>query len=198
MHAHCVCFTPDQEFLCLVDLGLDEVLLFRFTPGAGIDEKPVFRYRGNPGSGPRHLLFSPDQKTAWLANEVDNTVSVLSYDRGTLTQRMTLPTLPSDFTGENTVAAIRLSPNGRHLLVSNRGHDSIACYAVNGSVLALYDIVKTNGAGPRDINFLPFGHTVCACNEKSDLLTFLSYDPETGELKLRPETETMPGPLCVI
>lgn len=97
------------------DLGLDEVLLFRFTPEKGIENTPVFRYRGIAGSGPRHILFSPDGRHAWLANEVDNTVSVLEYADGTLKHVSTLSTLPEGlkFEGETKVAALRLPPNGK-------------------------------------------------------------------------------------
>ncbi len=201
-HAHCVRFTPDYNYLCLVDLGLDEVLLFRFTPEKGIENTPAFRYRGIAGSGPRHILFSPDGRHAWLANEVDNTVSVLEYADGTLKHVSTLSTLPEGlkFEGETKVAALRLSPNGKHLLVSNRGYDSIACYHVAPDAsLTLYDIVNSYGAGPRDINFLPCGCMVAACNELSGNVTFFRYDPDSGKLTyLLGEDVKVPGPLCVI
>lgn len=201
-HAHCVRFTPDYNYLCLVDLGLDEVLLFRFTPEKGIENTPAFRYRGIAGSGPRHILFSPDGRHAWLANEVDNTVSVLEYADGTLEHVSTLSTLPESlkFEGETKVAALRLSPNGKHLLVSNRGYDSIACYHVAPDAsLTLYDIVDSYGSGPRDINFLPCGCMVAACNELSGNVTFFRYDPDSGKLTyLLGEDVRIPGPLCVI
>ncbi len=199
-HAHCTVFTPDGKFLCVVDLGLDEVLLYPFTPGAGIAAEPSFRYRSaNPGAGPRHILFSPDGRTAWLANEVDNTVSILRCTPGRLEHLFTLSTLPEDFTGSNTVAAIRLSPNGKHLCVSNRGHNSFACYAVSpDGLLKLHSIVSVNGAGPRDINFLPGGKALASCNEGTNNVTFFRYNPETGAFTLLPQVEPMPDPLCVI
>lgn len=199
-HAHCTVFTPDGKFLCIVDLGIDEVLLYPFTPGEGIAAEPSFRYRSaNPGAGPRHLLFSPDGQVAWLANEVDNTVSTLHYTEGRLKHLSTLSTLPEKFTGASTVAAIRLSPNGRHLCVSNRGHDSFACYEVapDGS-LKLHSFVPVNGVGPRDINFLPCGKALASCNEGTNNVTFFRYDPKTGNFTLLPQVEPMPDPLCVI
>ncbi len=199
-HAHCTVFTPDGKYLCVVDLGLDEVLLYPFTVGQGVAAEPSFRYRSaNPGAGPRHLLFSPDGQTAWLANEVDSTVSVLRYTAGRLEHISTLSTLPADFGGDNTVAAIRLSPNGKHLCVSNRGHDSFACYETgpDGS-LNLLSIVPVNGAGPRDINFLPGGKALASCNEGTNNVTFFRYNSKTGVFTARTQVEAMPDPLCVI
>ena len=197
-HAHCTVFTPDGKYLCIVDLGLDEVQLFAFTPGKGIQEKPVFRYRSiNPGAGPRHLLFSPDGKTAWLANEVDNTVSVLSYRDGTLTHRNTISTLPPDFKDYSKASAIRLSPDGKFLCVSNRGYDSFACYEVDAAGdLKLHCIVPSNGVSPRDVNFLPGGTEFVCCNETPGSVTFFQY--QNGEFVPEKRQFDLPGALCCL
>ena len=114
----------------------------------------------------------------------------------------TLSTLPDglNFPSETKVAAVRLSPNGRHLMVSNRGYDSIACYHVGADAgLTLYDIVDSRGRSPRDFNFLPSGNRVGVCNEFSDNVAFFTYDPESGALTYRPgEDMHMPRPLCLI
>lgn len=197
-HAHCTVFTPDGKYLCVVDLGLDEVQLFPFAPGQGITGTVSFRCRSaTPGAGPRHLLFAPDGKTAWLANELDNTVSVLDYRGGTLEHRQTLSTLPEGFSGYSKASAIRLSPDGKHLCVSNRGYDSFACYAVgeDGS-LELRGITPAGGVSPRDVNFLPGSGEFVCCNETSDTVTFFRYRdgdfiPEEHQLEL-------PGALCCL
>lgn len=198
-HTHCTVFTPDGQYLCVVDLGLDEVQLFAFDPDRGIADTPSFRYRSvNPGAGPRHILFAPDGRSAWLVNEVDSTVSVLAYRSGTLTHRTTLPTLPENFTGGNTAAALRLSPDGRYLCVSNRGHDSFACYRVDaGGGLALHAIIPSHGRGPRDVNFLPGGEFVC-CNEQSGTATFFRYEAAAGSFRRLNREFALPGPLCVL
>ena len=197
-HAHCTVFTPDGQYLCIVDLGVDEVQLYAFTPGKGIEPEPVFRYHSvNPGAGPRHLLFSPDGRTAWLANELDNTVSVLDYRNGELKHRATLSTLPADFREYSKVAAVRLSPDGRFLCVSNRGHDSFACYAVapDGG-LDLREIVPSAGVSPRDINFLPGGAEFVCCNETSDSVTFFRY--QAGKFTQEERKFDLPGVLCCL
>ena len=197
-HAHCTVFTPDGKYLCIVDLGLDEVQLFAFTPGKGITEKPVYRYRSvNPGAGPRHLLFAPDGRTAWLANELDNTVSVLHYRNGTLAHRKTLSTLPPDCTGYSKASAIRLSPDGKILCVSNRGYDSFACYAVNADGdLERLRIVPSGGESPRDMNFLPGGKEFVCCNEFSNSVTFFRY--EAGKFIPMERKFDLPGALCCL
>lgn len=197
-HAHCTVFTPDGKYLSVVDLGLDEVQLFAFTPGKGIDPEPVFRYRSvNPGAGPRHLLYSPDGRTAWLANEVDNTVSVLDYRDGTLTHRATLSTLPPDFKEYSKASAIRMSPDGRFVCVSNRGYDSFACYAADAAGnLSLRAIVPSNGVSPRDINFLPGGRVFACCNETSNSVTFFRY--ENGDFTPLARKLDLPGVLCLV
>ena len=197
-HAHCTVFTPDGKYLCIVDLGLDEVQLFAFTPGKGICGTPAFHYHSvNPGAGPRHLLFSPDGKTAWLANEVDNTVSVLTYQDGTLTHRNTLSTLPADFKDYSKASAIRLSPDGKFLCVSNRGYDSFACFEVNAAGdLKLHCIVPSNGVSPRDVNFLPGGAEFVCCNETPGSVTFFRYC--NGEFVPEQRQFDLPGALCCL
>ena len=197
-HAHCTVFSPDKKYLCVVDLGLDEVQIFPFVAGKGVTEKPIFRYRSvNPGAGPRHLLFSPDGKTAWLANEVDNTVSVLSYRDGALMHRQTLSTLPENFSGPSSAAAVRLSPDEKYLCVSNRGHNSFACYRVaeNGN-LALHGITPSEGRSPRDVNFLPGSGEFVCCNETSNDVSFFHYC--NGDFKLKERKIQLPGVRCCL
>ncbi len=197
-HAHCTVFTPDGKYLCVVDLGLDEVQLFAFTPGQGIAETPAFHYHSaKPGAGPRHLLFAPDGKTAWLVNELDNTVSVLDYRAGPLTHRNTLSTLPEGFAGYSKASAVRLSPDGKYLCASNRGYDSFACYKVGeDGGLELRGITLSNGVSPRDINFLPGGREFVCCNESSDSVTFFRY--EDGVFTPEERKFDLPGVLCCL
>ena len=197
-HAHCSVFTPDGKYLCIVDLGLDEVQLFAFTPGQGVSETPAFHYHSfKAGAGPRHLLFAPDGKTAWLANELDNTVSVLAYSDGKLIHRKTLPTLPPDFTGYSKASAVRLSPDGKFLCVSNRGYDSFACYeAGKDGGLELRGITLSNGVSPRDVNFLPGSGEFVCCNETSNTVTFFRY--EDGDFTPEERKFELPGVLCCL
>ena len=200
-HPHCTIFTPDEKFLCVPDLGLDSVLLYAFSPETGLSQEIAFRYESvNGGAGPRHLVFSADGKKAYLANEVDSTVSVLEYADGTLTHCQTLSTLytPNE---KNTVAAIRFSPDGKYLCVSNRGDESFALFRIQtDGLLFREDIVPVHGKNPRDIHFLP-GGIFGSCNEFTHDVTFLRYQERSGRLTfefMEDKTLSLPGPLCII
>lgn len=198
-HPHFTGFTPDGKFLAVVDLGLDAVKLFAFDPEKGLTdvENPyVFKVEA-AGSGPRHLVFNRAGNMAYLVNEIGNTVCVLDYAQGKFNCRQIISTLPENFDGDTKAAAIRLSPDERFLMASNRGYDSIAVYKVLGNgLLELSEIVPSEGESPRDINFLPDGVHLAAANEFTNNTAFFKFDPESGKLAYY-ATESMPNPLAV-
>ncbi|MBO5724340.1 MAG: lactonase family protein [Lentisphaeria bacterium] len=200
-HPHCTVFTPDGKYLCIPDLGLDSVLLYAFSPETGISHEISFRYESvHGGAGPRHLIFSADGKKAYLANEVDNTVSVLEYADGILTHCETHSTLQGPVE-KNTVAAIRFSPDGKYVCISNRGEETFALFRIlENGLLCKIDSVPVHGRNPRDINFLP-GNILSSCNEFTNDVTFLRYSESGTKLTfafMEEKTLSMPGPLCVI
>ena len=198
-HPHFAGFTPDGKFLAVVDLGLDAVKLFAFDAEKGLtDAENPYMFKVEPaGSGPRHLVFDRDGNTAYLVNEVGNTVCVLDYAQGKFNCRQIISTLPEDFCGDTKAAAIRLSPDERFLLASNRGYDSIAVYKVlPDGLLELSEIVPSEGVSPRDINFLPDGSHLAAANEYTNNTAFFRFDPESGKLTYY-ASESMPNPLAV-
>ncbi len=199
-HPHFVQFTPDNRQLILVDLGLDAIKLFEFDPESGLinPDRPVICRIEPGGSGPRHLVFNSSGNTAYLVNEIGNSVCVLDFCGGRFKCRQILSTLPDDCSVYSKAAAVRLSPDERFLLVSNRGFDSIVTYKVqdDGS-LQLQDFISSGGVSPRDINFLPDGKTLAAGNEFSDGLVFFDYDPEYGKLQYNGHTVTLPRPLAI-
>ncbi|NLO36273.1 MAG: lactonase family protein [Clostridiaceae bacterium] len=196
-HTHAAVFTPDGRFLCVVDLGLDQIILYAVDPQTGLGPDPAFICRAQPGQGPRHLVFSRDGSCAFCANELASSLTVYRYRDGTLEMLATQPTLPDGFTGENTCAAIRLSPDGRFVCVSNRGHDSIACFAIDGERVRLVSIAPSGGRSPRDFDFSPDGRYLLSSNEKEHTVTVLAVDPATGELALTGHEAPLASPLCV-
>ncbi|MDR3050547.1 MAG: lactonase family protein [Oscillospiraceae bacterium] len=148
-HAHQVTRLPGTPWLCCVDLGLDQVRVCAADPRTGALEV-ISQLDAPPGYGPRHLAFGAPGR-AYLAHELANRVSALRYNAaGRLHIAQTVSTLPEDFGGENTVAAIRVSPDGGTLWVSNRGHDSLAAYAIGENGLTLRGIYHTGDKNPRD------------------------------------------------
>lgn len=163
-HPHYICVTPDGNYCCAVDLGLDKILVYDKAL------HPVSEVNAPAGYGPRHLVFSQDGRTAFCTNELISSVSVYAYDNGHLSLLRTVSTLPEDYTGESYAAAIRLSSDGRFLFVSNRGHDSICCFEVDGTSLTRRSISPCGGHWPRD--FILTDSLLICTNELSGTVTF--------------------------
>jgi DNA-binding beta-propeller fold protein YncE len=154
-----------------------------------------------PGAGPRHIAFHPNGKFVFVAGEVDSTVTSFSFDanKGTLKQIGTLSTLPACYSGRNDVAEIAIHPNGKFLYVSNRGHDSIAVFAIQPGkgTLTLVAHVPTGGKEPRHFAIDPNGKFLLAENQLSDNIAEFHIDPRTGKLTPTSEVISVPSPVCL-
>ena len=157
-----------------------------------------------PGAGPRHFKFSPDGRRGYAINELANTIAAYDYDaaRGALTPVKIAPTLPADFTAANTTAEIRVHPNGRFIYGSNRGHDSIAVFALDpaGGVSGHQPIaiVPTGGKSPRNFALSPNGRWLVCGHQDTPLLTVFRIDPTTGRLSRTPHTADVSSCVCVL
>ena len=202
-HAHEVVFSPDNRFLLAPDLGLDQVLVYRFDAGTGKIEPndPPFA-RLAPGSGPRHLAFHPVKPWVYVINELSSKVTAFHWDaaRGALEEFQTVSTLPEGFEGENTTAEIAVHPSGRFLYGSNRGHDSIAVFQIdqeNGTLSGLATF-STRGEWPRNFSLDPEGKFLLAANQRSDSVSIYRIDPATGHLEALGQPLPLPAPVCVL
>ena len=153
-----------------------------------------------PGSGPRHLAFHPDSQRAYVINELSNTITAFDYDAdaGTLATIQTISTLPDGYAEVSHTADIHVHPNGRFLYGSNRGHDSIAVYAIdqaNGQ-LALVEIVPTGGANPRNFGLDPTGTYLIVGNHSTNDISTFRIDPDTGKLTPTGHKAEVPSPVC--
>ena len=168
-HAHSSIFTPDNHLLIVADLGIDQLVMYRFDSTGG----KLLRHGAVPakgGAGPRHLAFHPNGTWLYAANELDSTVSLYEYDstNGTLSEKQTISTIPFD-SQENIVADIHISNSGERLYVSNRGHNSIAVYDVNsGGILTLVSIPECGGNWPRNFAIAPGGGFILVANQYSN------------------------------
>ncbi|NLG23904.1 MAG: lactonase family protein [Clostridiales bacterium] len=160
-HAHWVGFRPGTEELYAVDLGIDQVVGYLRDPDTGL-LSPLNRLTVPGGLGPRHLAFSADGQYGYLAHEMGNAVSAVRFGDGEPRLLDTYPTLPGAFDGESTCAAIRLSPDGKALYVSNRGHDSVAAFEVAEGRLTPAGHIMAFGRTPRDFMPLPGGNMLIA------------------------------------
>jgi 6-phosphogluconolactonase len=202
-HAHFICPSPDDRFALNCDLGLDKVFVYRLDADAArlSPGDPPFATVA-PGSGPRHLTFSPDGKFVYVINEMGGTINVFSYNaaNAALADVQTISTLPRDFSGKNTAAEIALHPSGKFLYASDRGDDSIAVFAVdrNSGGLTLVEHQSTQGRTPRHFVIDPTGHWLLAENQASDLVVVFALDPDTGKLNPTGQTLAIGAPVCAV
>jgi 6-phosphogluconolactonase len=199
-HPHFTQLTPDGRFLAVVDLGCDGVFFYPLDPVAGIPATPSGFSASTPGDGPRHLVFDATGSVAYVANELGNSVSVCGYTNGALTLRQTVPTLPSGFSAPSSVAAIRLSPDGRRLYCSNRGHDSVAEFDVGSDgALAPDGHIPAGGNGPRDFILFPDTEWMAVANEKSDNVVILARSSQDGNTyRTAASLSIASRPICVL
>jgi 6-phosphogluconolactonase len=183
-HPHDVVFDPSGRFVLVPDKGLDRVFVFRFDAMSGRLSAAPEALRARPGAGPRHLAFHPTRPIAWVLNELDSTIATCRWGaaRGTLEPLAVTTTLPADFAGTSTTAEIAVSPDGRFVYGSNRGHDSVAIYAADGGSLTSMGWQPTQGRRPRFIGLDPAGRFLHAANEQSDTVVTFRVDASTGRL----------------
>jgi len=201
-HAHSIDLSPDNRLAMVDDLGLDELLVYKFDTAKGslTPNDPPFT-RIDAGSGPRHFSIRPDGKFAYVISEMGHTVTVFSNDaaKGKLTVLQTITTLPKDFAGRNDDAEIEVHPSGKFLYASNRGDDSIAIYAIDESkgTLTQVGIVPTGGKEPRSFEIDPTGKLLFAENQKSDNIVVFKIDAKTGQLTPTGKVLEVGSPVCL-
>jgi len=202
-HTHGVYFNRANNLLFAPDLGADETLIYRFNPETSeITPNDPKSFKARPGSGPRHMDFSPDEKHAYIINELTNTLTVAGFDpkSGGFTEIQTIPTLPEDFKEVNTTAEIEVHPNGNFVYGSNRGHNSIVVYRrdPNTGKLTFLQHAPCGGPIPRHFAIDPSGKWLLCGHQNSNTLSVLSLNPETGLLGDPQSTIETPGPICIL
>jgi 6-phosphogluconolactonase len=201
-HAHSINLDPAGRFAFAADLGLDKVLVYKFDPSLGTvipHEPPAAPVA--PGSGPRHFAFHPSGRSAYVINELANTVTVFSFDaaKGVLTEIQTVSTLPADFKGTSYTAEVVVTPDGKFLYGSNRGHDSLAIFSIDAATGKLTSVghQPTGGKTPRNFAIDPGGRFLLAANQNSDTVSVFRIDPSSGKLQPVGAPFAAPKPVCV-
>ncbi len=203
-HPHSVTISPDNRFAMVADLGLDRVCTYRLDPATGTltPHDPAF-IATPPGTGPRHTKYSRDGRFFYILNEIDDSISVCAYDtaRGAGTPIQHISTLPAGFkvTDPDRAAEIRVHPNGKFVYTSNRGHESIAVFAIQADgTLQLLELVPCGGKHPRNFELSPDGRWLVCANKDSDNVTVFGVDPATGRLTPTGRPVTVPQAVCVL
>ncbi len=200
-HAHCFKVSADGRFAFSADLGTDKVMIYALDAGAGTltpGEQPFARVA--PGGGPRHFTISPNNRHAYVINELGNTVTAFDFDseRGLLLEQDSVPTLPADFDGVSHTADLCLTPDGRFLYGSNRGHDSVAMFKVDaGGALTPNGIQPCGGPVAQNLEMSPQGDLLFVANADSSKISAFRIDSSSGTLSPGSETE-VPTPVCSI
>lgn len=199
-HSHGVYFDQSNTWLFEPDLGLDQVFIYKLNP----EDSTVTQsgsLKSKAGAGPRHMTFSPDEKNVYVINELDNTISVASYDgKGGLTEVQTVPTLPEGSTAKSTTSEIEVHPNGKFVYGSNRGDDSIVVYARDSETgkLTYVQHAPCGGKIPRHFKIDPSGKWMLVGHQDSNTISTLPLDPETGKLGEPVSTVSAPKPICLL
>jgi 6-phosphogluconolactonase len=201
-HAHYISTDASGRFAFVADLGLDRVMVYRFDRAKGsIEPNDPPSASVPPGGGPRHFAFHPSERFAYTNNELASSVTAFTYDadRGALSGIQTITTLPEDFQDSNSTAQILVHPSGKFLYCSNRGHDSIAMYAIDQGTGKLTAIghQSTGGETPRNFNIDPTGTWLIAANQKTGTLCVFRIDSESGRLQQVGSPAPVPTPVCV-
>lgn len=202
-HAHGIYLTKDNRHALVPDLGLDQVLVYDFdTATARLTPAEVPFATVAPGSGPRHLAFHPSGKHVYVLNEILATITTFAFDSetGTLQNLATVTTLPDGLQKGFSTAEIFVHPNGRFVFSSNRGHDSIAIFAVDPTSGNLRPIghQSTGGKTPRNFNLDPAGEWLLAANQNSGNISMFRVDATTGGLTPADNQIAVPRPVCIV
>ena len=201
-HAHSINVDASNRYAFVPDLGIDKIMIYKLDTENGKlnpNDEPWVKLK--PGAGPRHFTFHPNGKYAYVINEIDCTITAFSYDetQGVLKEVQTVPTLPEDFSDKNTTADIHISPSGKHLYGSNRGHNSIVIFSIDKQTgkLTYVGHEPTQGESPRNFAVDPTGTFLLAENQRSNNIVTFRIDSQTGKLSSTGSVIEIPSPVCI-
>ena len=201
-HAHCVIPDPMNHFVLVADLGIDRIMVYRFDAATGkLNTATAGQGMLAPGAGPRHLAFHPNGRVLYVTNELNSTVTAFRYDTetGSLTELQTVPAVSEQGSVQNFPADIHVHPSGRFLYMSNRGHNSIAAFAIDPTTakLAPLQLTSTEGDWPRNFAIDPSGEFLIVANQRSDSIHSFRIDSRTGKLRSTGHRVSLPAPVCL-
>lgn len=198
-HAHGVVLNAANNRLFVPDLGLDQILVYRFDPATGslAPGDPAF-VKLHTGAGPRHFVFGPDERYAFALGEMDATVTVFAHRDGMLNPLQTISTLPAGSDAAPSCAEIATTSDGRFVYASNRGHDSIARFSFAEGSLKPLGHTNTGGRTPRDFAIDPTGTFLLVGNQDTDTVLTFRINHTTGDLESTGHVFDVPNPVCIL
>jgi 6-phosphogluconolactonase len=201
-HAHCIVPNPTGGYALAADLGIDQVMVYRIDLDAKrLEPADPPSAELAPGAGPRHIAFHPNGRWLYVTGELDSTLTVFAWnaERGALQPVQAISTLPEGWQGINYPAEVAVAPSGRIVYMSNRGHDSIAIFAVDEATGKLTPAghEPTQGSFPRHFALDPSGAFMLVANQDSDNVVVFRVDQVTGKLTPTGHAVEVPMPVCV-
>lgn len=200
-HAHAVVLSPGNQYAVVADLGIDQVLTYNLDTQTGALMPTEMPLRVNAGAGPRHVSFHPNGTHAFVINELDSTLMALRYtpESGAFEISDTISTLPASFDGTSYCADVHVSPDGRFVYGSNRGHDSIVIAAFDAPSGKLHVVghESTKGKTPRNFTLDPSGNHLLVANQGSNTIFVFKRNAETGLLAATGQRVEVPSPVCL-
>jgi 6-phosphogluconolactonase len=200
-HVHATVFSPDNHFLFVPDLGIDKLMIYNFDEKSGklsTAEDPF--EMTEPGAGPRHVVFHPNQHYAYLIQELTGNISAYKYSKGQIELIQDMSALPPQYLGSIGSADIHVSPDGNFLYASNRGEsNTIGIYEINkkNGMLQYVGHQSTLGKTPRNFNFDPSGNFLLVANQNSDEVVIFKIDKKTGLLTDTGKRIAVGNPVCI-
>jgi 6-phosphogluconolactonase len=201
-NAHCFVISPDNKHALAADLGIDKIMIYTLdaTKAKLVPNTAQPFAKLTPGSGPRHLTFHPNGKLVYVINELANTITVFDWSAadGTLKEKQSIATLPADFTGKSYTADLKITPDGKHLYGTNRGHDSIASYRIaEDGTLTLLAIQPSGGKGPQNLLVTPDGKWLLCANMPGNNVVVFKLDATSGSITAHGEPVEVPMASCI-
>lgn len=201
-HAHMVQADAAGKFVFATDLGLDQILIWKFDVDTGkLSPAPQESVVLPPGDGPRHFAFHPNGRWFYSLQEEASTLVTFDYDSATgkLSPKQTISALPKRFTGTNFTSEVLISPDARFLYAANRLHDSIACFSIGGGgLLTFVGEAWTRDDYPRSFNVDPAGNYLFSCNQRADAITAYRVHRQTGALSFLGQYTPIGTPAAIL
>ncbi len=201
-HVHSIIPSPDGNFIYVSDLGTDKIMIYKVEKSGKLFPAAMPYASSTPGAGPRHFTFHPGGNLAFSVEELSSTVAAFRVNKktGALTPVDRINMLPENFTEPNTAADIHVSPDGKFLYASNRGHQSIAIYSIDSGTGKLKFVGHENTLGDHPRNFLidPKDEFVFVANMNTDNIVLFRRDKESGKLNPTGEQTIIPAVMCVL
>lgn len=199
-HIHCSIFTKDEKYILSIDLGIDKLMVYTIEDNTLIQQNDL-SYSFPEGTGPRHITYSKVSPFYYVLSELTSEIFVFEYNSNSkviFENIQSLSSLPNNYTGKKSGAAIRIHKNNKFLYTSDRENNSLSLFYINDKDgrLVYINTVSCNGDSPRDFQIDPSGKFILCANENSDTISIFSIDQSTGVLTFI-ESKKIPTPTCI-